>query len=65
MLFDAEVVEVQGSSGQGITVRLHTSEGERTLEGSDLLVAVGRVPNMQGIGLEKTGVEVVGMDISA
>lgn len=60
MLFDAEVVEVQGSSGQGITVRLHTSEGERTLEGSDLLVALGRVPNTQGIGLEKTGVEVDG-----
>lgn len=58
VLFDAEVVEVQGSSGQSITVRLHTSEGERTVKGSDLLVAVGRVPNTQGIGLEKTGVEV-------
>jgi pyruvate/2-oxoglutarate dehydrogenase complex dihydrolipoamide dehydrogenase (E3) component len=58
VLFDAEVVEVQGSSGQNITVRLHTSEGERTLEASDLLVAVGRVPNTQGIGLERTGVEV-------
>ena len=56
--FDAEVVEVQGSSGQSITVCVNTSEGERTLEGSDLLVAVGRVPNTRGIGLEKTGVEV-------
>jgi pyruvate/2-oxoglutarate dehydrogenase complex dihydrolipoamide dehydrogenase (E3) component len=48
---------VEGTSGQGIRARLRNSSGERTLEGSDLLVAVGRVPNTQGIGLEKTGVE--------
>jgi pyruvate/2-oxoglutarate dehydrogenase complex dihydrolipoamide dehydrogenase (E3) component len=50
---------------QSITVRLHTSEGERTLDASDLLVAVGRVPNTQGIGLGKTGVEVDEHGISA
>jgi NAD(P)-dependent dehydrogenase (short-subunit alcohol dehydrogenase family) len=57
VLFNAEVVQVEGSSGQGTRIRLRTSEGERTLEGSDLLVAVGRVPNTQGLGLEKAGVE--------
>ena len=56
-LFNAELLGVEGTSGQGIRARLRNSSGERTLEGSDLLVAVGRVPNTQGIGLEKTGVE--------
>jgi len=55
--FDTEVLEVEGSSGQGIRMRLRDSQGERTLEGSDLLVATGRIPNTQGLGLEKTGVE--------
>jgi pyruvate/2-oxoglutarate dehydrogenase complex dihydrolipoamide dehydrogenase (E3) component len=56
-LFNAELLGVEGTSGQGIRARLRNSSGERKLEGSDLLVAVGRVPNTQGIGLEKTGVE--------
>ena len=55
--FDTEVLEVEGSSGQGIRMRVRDSQGERTLEGSDLLVATGRIPNTQGLGLEKTGVE--------
>jgi pyruvate/2-oxoglutarate dehydrogenase complex dihydrolipoamide dehydrogenase (E3) component len=45
-------------SGQGITLPVRDLRGERTLKGSDLLVAVGRTPNTQGMGLEKTGVEV-------
>ena len=31
--------------------------GEQTIEGSDILVAAGRVPNTAGIGLEEAGVE--------
>ena len=31
---------------------------QKTLEGSHLLVATGRIPNTQGIGLELAGVEV-------
>ncbi len=38
-------------------MRLRDSQGERTAAGSDLLVAAGRVPNTQGLGLEHTGVE--------
>src|SRR5262249_62385625 len=34
-----------------------TRTGERKIEGSDVLVATGRIPNTAGIGLEKTGVE--------
>ena len=31
--------------------------GERTIEGSDILVAAGRTPNTEGIGLEEAGIE--------
>jgi pyruvate/2-oxoglutarate dehydrogenase complex dihydrolipoamide dehydrogenase (E3) component len=48
---------VQDRSGDKVAVRVRTGEGERTIEGSDILVAAGRVPNTAGIGLEQTGVE--------
>ena len=34
-----------------------TPAGEQKIEGSDILVATGRVPNTAGIGLEEAGVE--------
>jgi pyruvate/2-oxoglutarate dehydrogenase complex dihydrolipoamide dehydrogenase (E3) component len=58
VLLNTDLLEVEGLSGQAIRARLRNSQGERSLEGSDLLVATGRVPNTQGLGLEKTGVEV-------
>ena len=47
---------VEGKSGQG--VRLHGSRrgSEIIVEGSHLLVATGRVPNTQNIGLDLAGV---------
>jgi pyruvate/2-oxoglutarate dehydrogenase complex dihydrolipoamide dehydrogenase (E3) component len=39
-----------------VRVTLATSAGTSLLEGSDILVAVGRVPNTRNIGLDKTGV---------
>jgi pyruvate/2-oxoglutarate dehydrogenase complex dihydrolipoamide dehydrogenase (E3) component len=54
---NTELLRVEGLSGQGIRMHLRNSQGERTLEGSDVLVAVGRVPNTQGLGLENTGVD--------
>src|SRR3546814_9283863 len=30
---------------------------QRTIEGTDLLVAAGRTPNTQGMGLEEAGIE--------
>jgi pyruvate/2-oxoglutarate dehydrogenase complex dihydrolipoamide dehydrogenase (E3) component len=33
-----------------------TPAGERTVEGSDILAAAGRVPNTRGIGLEEAGI---------
>jgi pyruvate/2-oxoglutarate dehydrogenase complex dihydrolipoamide dehydrogenase (E3) component len=47
---------VEGQSGK--MVRLHTSAG--VIEGTDLLVAAGRTPNTDGLGLAAAGVEVDG-----
>src|SRR5436853_6572817 len=58
ILLSTDLLEVEGLSGQGIKARVRNSQGERAVKGSDLLVAVGRVPNTQGLGLENTGVEV-------
>jgi pyruvate/2-oxoglutarate dehydrogenase complex dihydrolipoamide dehydrogenase (E3) component len=57
VLLNTQLLEVEGLSGQGVRARVRTSQGEHTLEGSDLLVALGRIPNTLGLGLEKTGVE--------
>jgi pyruvate/2-oxoglutarate dehydrogenase complex dihydrolipoamide dehydrogenase (E3) component len=53
---NVEVAQVEGSSGGSVRVSLATSTGTSPLEGSDILVAIGRVPNTQKIGLDKTGV---------
>jgi pyruvate/2-oxoglutarate dehydrogenase complex dihydrolipoamide dehydrogenase (E3) component len=53
----SETRSVEGMSGKSVRVAVRTPEGERTIEGSDLLVATGRVPNTAGIGLDKAGVE--------
>jgi len=48
---------VEGKSGQG--VRLHGSRrgSEIIVEGSHLMVATGRLPNPEGIGLELAGIK--------
>jgi pyruvate/2-oxoglutarate dehydrogenase complex dihydrolipoamide dehydrogenase (E3) component len=56
VLLDAPPVAVHGLSGDEISVTVRTAAGEQKIEGSDLLVAVGRVANTGDIGLDKTGV---------
>ena len=52
------VDRVEGLSGE--SVKLHATRGgsEIAIEGTHLLVASGRVPNTDGIGLELAGVEI-------
>jgi pyruvate/2-oxoglutarate dehydrogenase complex dihydrolipoamide dehydrogenase (E3) component len=57
ILLDSRPISVHGRSGDEVAVIVRTPSGERKIEGSDLLVAVGRVPNTADIGLERTGVE--------
>ncbi len=56
VVLDAQATQVQGRSGQGVVLRVTTPGGERVLEGSDILVAAGRVPRTARIGLEIAGV---------
>jgi pyruvate/2-oxoglutarate dehydrogenase complex dihydrolipoamide dehydrogenase (E3) component len=56
-LVQAETLNVQGRSGDGVSLTVRTPSGEQKIEGSDILAAAGRVPNTAGIGLEETGVE--------
>jgi pyruvate/2-oxoglutarate dehydrogenase complex dihydrolipoamide dehydrogenase (E3) component len=53
----ARTVAVSGRSGEGVIVRVDLPEGQRTISGSDILVAAGRIPNTQAIGLEHAGVD--------
>ena len=57
VLLEAQVRAVEGLSGQKVRVQIENGRGEQTIEGTDLLVATGRTPNTQGIGLEAAGVE--------
>jgi pyruvate/2-oxoglutarate dehydrogenase complex dihydrolipoamide dehydrogenase (E3) component len=57
VVLGARTQEVVGQSGDKIRVRVKTPDGERVIEGSDILVAAGRTPNTRGIGLEETGIE--------
>jgi pyruvate/2-oxoglutarate dehydrogenase complex dihydrolipoamide dehydrogenase (E3) component len=53
----AKIGAASGRSGAGVTIQLDLPDGVRTLSGSDILVAAGRIPNTSGIGLEQAGVE--------
>jgi pyruvate/2-oxoglutarate dehydrogenase complex dihydrolipoamide dehydrogenase (E3) component len=57
ILLAAQALDVRGRSGEEVSVTVRTPSGEQKIEGSDLLVAAGRIPNTEGIGLEKAGVE--------
>jgi len=57
VLLGAEPIYVHGRSGDKVTVTVRTTSGGQEIEGSDLLVAVGRIPNTADIGLEQAGVE--------
>jgi pyruvate/2-oxoglutarate dehydrogenase complex dihydrolipoamide dehydrogenase (E3) component len=51
-----QVQRVAGESGHGVHVVADGPDGELAIEGTDLLVGVGRTPNTSGIGLEQAGV---------
>jgi pyruvate/2-oxoglutarate dehydrogenase complex dihydrolipoamide dehydrogenase (E3) component len=57
ILLVADVLRVEGRSGEGVRLRVRTAEGEQTIVASDILAAVGRTPNTAGIGLDVAGVE--------
>jgi pyruvate/2-oxoglutarate dehydrogenase complex dihydrolipoamide dehydrogenase (E3) component len=54
---NATLTRVEGSSGKSVTLHLTLPSGETTLQGSHLLVATGRTPNTQNMGLEVVGIK--------
>jgi pyruvate/2-oxoglutarate dehydrogenase complex dihydrolipoamide dehydrogenase (E3) component len=57
VILGAETQAVEGRSGDSVRLRVKTAAGDRTIEGSDILVAAGRTPNTRDIGLEQAGIE--------
>jgi pyruvate/2-oxoglutarate dehydrogenase complex dihydrolipoamide dehydrogenase (E3) component len=53
---NAKITRVKGNSGEWIRLLGSRDGGELSLEGTHLLVAGGRTPNTNGIGLDKGGV---------
>src|ERR1700757_2698474 len=58
ILLNARIKRVSGRSGDSVSVIVEQNGIERVLKGSHVLVATGRNPNTEGVGLEQTGVEV-------
>jgi pyruvate/2-oxoglutarate dehydrogenase complex dihydrolipoamide dehydrogenase (E3) component len=56
-IFNTKTTKVEGKSGSLVKLSVMQNDSALTLEGTHLLVASGRTPNTEGIGLELTGVE--------
>lgn len=56
IVYEAHPLGVEGRSGQAVSVTVRMPVGERTIEGSHVLLATGRVPNTADIGLDLAGV---------
>ena len=57
IVLNSKVRRISGKSGQSVTLTLEQGGREKTLQGSHLLLAAGRTPNTEGIGLDVAGVE--------
>ena len=57
IVLNAKLGRVSGRSGQSVTLLIEQGGQEKTLQGSHLLLAAGRTPNTEGIGLDLAGVE--------
>jgi pyruvate/2-oxoglutarate dehydrogenase complex dihydrolipoamide dehydrogenase (E3) component len=56
-VLNASIKKVSGRSGTSVAIVVEQKGVEKVLEGSHVLVATGRTPNTQGLGLELAGVE--------
>src|SRR5258708_34406080 len=56
-VLNAKVMRISGTTGPSVTLVIEQGGQEKKLRGSHLLVAAGRTPNTEGIGLQLAGVE--------
>jgi pyruvate/2-oxoglutarate dehydrogenase complex dihydrolipoamide dehydrogenase (E3) component len=54
---NVRVKRVSGKSGQSVSIVVSQNGAETVIRGSHLLVALGRTPNTEGLGLDLAGVE--------
>ena len=52
VLLNAKLKRISGKSGKWVKIAIEQNGAEKTLEGSHVLVAAGRTPNTEGLGLE-------------
>src|SRR6202165_2900460 len=57
ILLNARIKQVSGKCGDSVSVVVEQNGIEKVLKGGHVLVATGRNPNTEGLGLELTGVE--------
>jgi pyruvate/2-oxoglutarate dehydrogenase complex dihydrolipoamide dehydrogenase (E3) component len=57
VITSANVGRVSGRSGDSVALHAMIGGTERIIEGSHLLVALGKAPNTNGIGLERAGIK--------
>jgi pyruvate/2-oxoglutarate dehydrogenase complex dihydrolipoamide dehydrogenase (E3) component len=57
VLLDTKARRAEGRSGDRVCLYVNDARGDRAIEGTDLLIATGRKANTEGIGLDKTGVQ--------
>ncbi|MCB1464059.1 MAG: FAD-dependent oxidoreductase [Nitratireductor sp.] len=53
ILEDTEVTRVELRGRRGVSVHVRSGEGDAVIDGSDLLVATGRAPNLDSLDLDK------------
>jgi pyruvate/2-oxoglutarate dehydrogenase complex dihydrolipoamide dehydrogenase (E3) component len=57
ILLNARIKSVAGKSGDSVSIVFEQDGTEQVLEGSHVLVALGRIPNTEELGLEVAGIE--------
>jgi pyruvate/2-oxoglutarate dehydrogenase complex dihydrolipoamide dehydrogenase (E3) component len=57
ILLATRAMRLSGKSGEAVSIVVDQNGTEKTVKGSHLLVAAGRTPNTEGLGLDLAGVE--------
>lgn len=57
ILLGTTVKEVEGESGKAVRVKAENASAEHIVEGSDLLIAMGRAPNTEELNVSAAGIE--------